>query len=453
MSKVIRVHELANELGLSNQETLDLCSRLGIGVKTQSSTIIEQQADRLRRRVRLDAVNSSANASEVEAGVDSCATSRVGGRGKFADRPVSGRSVMAEDLGGVADTGPGEIYFIKERDVITDVLSSYVKIGLVRAADERVSEDRLRDIQTGNPRILYVHDIVKTHCVSTVERMMHRKFATKMVLGEWFKLSDSKLEIVISTCRTFAEGTEGHERRLAKVTLLEKFESKPDLLDATEDALSWAKELSESSAIVDACMEIGKSLSAITATARDQGEEIRGIARVQLYKGSEKFDQDGFGIEFPDLLTQFKVSKESITENFTLSNTKSYDVTIEVIHPELFGLQKRFEEISAKVASEQEGMKELHKIYLNVLWIMTESNWNKEVAQTHLKLICGEAAGIDGVCMWNRVRKITISIDKKSLKSTYPSEYAKYASVATAKEMLVLKKGSGASVGNDQESD
>ncbi len=48
----MRVHELAKELGLTNQETLDLCNKLGIGVKTQSSTIIEQQADRVRVRAQ-----------------------------------------------------------------------------------------------------------------------------------------------------------------------------------------------------------------------------------------------------------------------------------------------------------------------------------------------------------------------------------------------------------------
>ena len=50
MAKILRVHELAKELGMSNQETLDLCGKLGIGVKTQSSTIIEQQADRVRAK-------------------------------------------------------------------------------------------------------------------------------------------------------------------------------------------------------------------------------------------------------------------------------------------------------------------------------------------------------------------------------------------------------------------
>ena len=50
MAKKIRVHELAKELGLTNKECLDLCLDLGIGVKTHSSSIIDAQADRVRRK-------------------------------------------------------------------------------------------------------------------------------------------------------------------------------------------------------------------------------------------------------------------------------------------------------------------------------------------------------------------------------------------------------------------
>ncbi|MYB86773.1 MAG: translation initiation factor IF-2 [Acidimicrobiaceae bacterium] len=50
----IRVHELAKELGLTNQETLDLCFALSIGVKSHSSSIVEAQADRVRRRAERD---------------------------------------------------------------------------------------------------------------------------------------------------------------------------------------------------------------------------------------------------------------------------------------------------------------------------------------------------------------------------------------------------------------
>ncbi|HEY6696653.1 MAG TPA: translation initiation factor IF-2 N-terminal domain-containing protein, partial [Acidimicrobiales bacterium] len=52
MAAKIRVHELAKELGLTNKETLDLCEALGIGVKTHSSSIVDPQADRVRRKAQ-----------------------------------------------------------------------------------------------------------------------------------------------------------------------------------------------------------------------------------------------------------------------------------------------------------------------------------------------------------------------------------------------------------------
>ena len=44
------MYELARELGLENKETVDLCNSLGIGVKSHSSSIVEPQADRVRRK-------------------------------------------------------------------------------------------------------------------------------------------------------------------------------------------------------------------------------------------------------------------------------------------------------------------------------------------------------------------------------------------------------------------
>ena len=50
MAAKIRVYELARELGLSNAETLDLCDALGIGAKSHSSSVVDAQADRVRRK-------------------------------------------------------------------------------------------------------------------------------------------------------------------------------------------------------------------------------------------------------------------------------------------------------------------------------------------------------------------------------------------------------------------
>ncbi len=50
MAAKVRVYELARELGLSNAETLELCDALGIGAKSHSSSIVDAQADRVRRK-------------------------------------------------------------------------------------------------------------------------------------------------------------------------------------------------------------------------------------------------------------------------------------------------------------------------------------------------------------------------------------------------------------------
>jgi len=50
VTRNIRVHELARELGMTNAELLALCEQMGVGVKTDSSTLIEQWADQLRRQ-------------------------------------------------------------------------------------------------------------------------------------------------------------------------------------------------------------------------------------------------------------------------------------------------------------------------------------------------------------------------------------------------------------------
>ncbi len=49
---------------MSNQETLDLCGKMGIGVKTQSSTIIDQQADRVRTKAQREGLVRDAQPEE-----------------------------------------------------------------------------------------------------------------------------------------------------------------------------------------------------------------------------------------------------------------------------------------------------------------------------------------------------------------------------------------------------
>ncbi|HEY6531025.1 MAG TPA: translation initiation factor IF-2 [Acidimicrobiales bacterium] len=66
MARNPRVYELARELGLTNKETLDLCIALGIGVKSHSSSVVEAQADRVRRKAEREGLIRDQQPEEPE---------------------------------------------------------------------------------------------------------------------------------------------------------------------------------------------------------------------------------------------------------------------------------------------------------------------------------------------------------------------------------------------------
>ena len=78
MAGKIRVHELAKELGLTNKEALDVCLALGIGVKTQSSSIEEAQADRVRRKAEREGLKRDVQPEEPAKPAKKAAAKKAG---------------------------------------------------------------------------------------------------------------------------------------------------------------------------------------------------------------------------------------------------------------------------------------------------------------------------------------------------------------------------------------
>ena len=87
MAKKIRVYELARELGLTNKEALDLCISLGIGVKSHSSSIEDQQADRVRRKADREGLRREQSPEEPEP-VKAAKTSKAAKAAGPAAEPV-----------------------------------------------------------------------------------------------------------------------------------------------------------------------------------------------------------------------------------------------------------------------------------------------------------------------------------------------------------------------------
>lgn len=67
MAKNIRVHELAKELGMTNAETVDLCEKLGVPIKSHSSSLNEAYSDMVRRKAERDGLTRDEQPEEPKA--------------------------------------------------------------------------------------------------------------------------------------------------------------------------------------------------------------------------------------------------------------------------------------------------------------------------------------------------------------------------------------------------
>ncbi len=92
----IRVYELARELGLTNKETLDLCVALGIGVKSHSSSVVEPQADRVRRKAEREGLIRDEQPEEpsTKKPAKKAAAKKAAAK-KPAEKPAGARRVRA----------------------------------------------------------------------------------------------------------------------------------------------------------------------------------------------------------------------------------------------------------------------------------------------------------------------------------------------------------------------
>jgi translation initiation factor IF-2 len=132
LAKNLRVHELAKELGMTNAEMMALCDRMGVGVKSHSSTLIEAQADRLRRRAEKDGLTRPEQPEEPKpvkkvakkapkddaagepvkkavakkAAAPKAAAKKVAAKPKPADDVLATAPVEADDTRSPADSSP-----------------------------------------------------------------------------------------------------------------------------------------------------------------------------------------------------------------------------------------------------------------------------------------------------------------------------------------------------------
>ena len=87
------------------------------------------------------------------------------------------------------------VYLIKEDDE-----NGRYKIGSTR---KKNIEERLKELQTGNPSKLIIADSFETEKPFKLEGMLHRHYANDNELNEWFNLDEDKIKGFKDVCKKY----------------------------------------------------------------------------------------------------------------------------------------------------------------------------------------------------------------------------------------------------------
>jgi len=315
----------------------------------------------------------------------------------------------------------GEIYFIGEFDLKSGQRTEYVKIGIVRhgAKEDRTSQDRLLEHQTGNPRRLEIIHTITTDAVEAIETNLHYRFARHRVYGEWMRLDPKLLEEAKSEAESLRDQLATHVETFRRAEDLKNHISTEGKLAPTIDSEYWFAKFQDSKVMSKACDEAVEKYNALLAKAAEEGEEVSEYVTVQERAGARKFDQKSFMEKHPDLYAKFVTQEKSIKGRFLMTSVKKWNRTLEEISPDLSAILTQFESELEKV----EGnliTTTIHNLYLGVISMQAYADWEMQLASANIKNLCGSNEGIEGICTWKRTEQIDEKFDRKALAEAHP---------------------------------
>jgi hypothetical protein len=318
----------------------------------------------------------------------------------------------------------GEIYFIREKDRKYGDISSYVKIGMV-GDTERGSQQRMSEHQTGNPRDLELHHVTQTPNPFRVEKFLHQRFGAQRVKNEWFELTDQDLEEAIRVSEQLSEEAFVYLPIIEAAKGLAGQLSDQDVIATSEGAIEWHRKLTTSKEALSVCRAMrGEYLSVAEDMTPDVREEIEQeeLILTETFIVSI-FDDQVFATKYPHLLDAFTLTSTNVSGKFI---PKKMTVDLNEVDRDLASFRDSFFEACQSVRDGSLGFQDLFQIHRDLEVFEGAYEWDNEVADAHLRVLCGTSAGIEGLCTWKRTEKTTSVLDKEGLESDHPDEFGEF---------------------------
>jgi hypothetical protein len=336
---------------------------------------------------------------------------------------------------------PGEIYFIREKDVITGEISKYTKIGLVGdrsnapetanadEADEVASEDaqesesqnpsdeeeaktfadfqlrnslaRMKEHQTGNSGILLFDEsnipVVRTPAVAATEKAIHARFAHLRIRGEWFMLRPDELNGAIELAKSLADTLEKEQNQFEQAQALNDVFSSDEVIKPDSEIIDFADVQRQIEHDLRVKQHRASFIENEIAKSMANAIELEGVAGWTRRAPGKRFSNTKAKLVAPDLVEPSMV--ESLYKRFTLLGVEKVDSkNIEKVETQFQAENKSL----LFTAPRPRDLQELHQEYLVLIGEINELNWQRTLGRSFLKNRIGDASAIEGIAKWER---------------------------------------------------
>lgn len=320
---------------------------------------------------------------------------------------------------------PGSLYFITERDPFCEGPATYVKIGLVRDNDMgRSSDDRLLEHQTGNPRSLRIAASISTTApISALEVSVHQRLAAHRVSGEWFRIGDGGIQRFVDAAKELKAELEQLESCTVSLTpFTEVMDNGEELQPDSEAEDLHVGALS----LINRIQELERKQTLLTLQLQSIGgseiTDIEGVCRHQYSAGSSRFDSAGFGRAHPDLMQG--LGRHRISGSFRLKKRPTASRGDETRRLEQICRVQNATDNGPLALPRSAETERMHADWIDVHSDLQPLKLQLSQHEARLKLICGEASGIQGVCSWKRALRSTIQ--RQVLVQSHPDLAAEF---------------------------
>jgi hypothetical protein len=155
------------------------------------------------------------------------------------------------------------------------------------------------------------------------------------------------------------------------------------------------------------------------------------------------FDSTSFELAHPDLYQQFTKTTSKIAPRMTWARPKDFNKSIEILNPELHSYGETLLPLIEKARDGKIDGETLHKHYLRILGFEARAKWQLEVAKANIQFLCSIHEGIEGICKWSRVEKVTKSFDEAAFLEAFPDIAKEFMINETQSAALIIDPKQG----------